>query len=132
MFSDAVLDHFQSPRNAGEMANADAEAEEENQVCGDRLHVWLRIEGEVVVEMTWRAEGCAPTDRADCHHSSADSEPVTARLGPTLSPIRRLRACAGAREPSSTAAGRLLTNTEASAPMAALSTLPAVAISWPG
>jgi NifU-like protein involved in Fe-S cluster formation len=41
------------------MAKPDAEAEEENQVCGDRLHVWLRIEGETVVEMTWKAEGCA-------------------------------------------------------------------------
>ncbi len=72
MYSDAVLDHFQSPRNAGEMAKPDAEAEEENQVCGDRLHVWLRIEGETVVEMTWKAEGCAPAIAA----ASATSELV--------------------------------------------------------
>ncbi len=83
MFSDVVLDHFQSPRNAGEMANADAEAEEENQVCGDRLHVWLRIEGEVVVEMTWKAEGCAPAIAA----ASATSELVP---GMTLSQAAQL------------------------------------------
>lgn len=60
MFSDTLLDHFQSPRNAGEMEGADAEAEDENPVCGDRLRVWLRIRDGVVVEMTWLAEGCAP------------------------------------------------------------------------
>ncbi len=83
MFSDVVLDHFQSPRNAGEMANADAEAEEENQVCGDRLHVWLRIEGEVVVEMTWKAEGCAPAIAA----ASATSELLP---GMTLTQVAEL------------------------------------------
>jgi nitrogen fixation NifU-like protein len=60
VFSEIVLDHFQSPRNVGELHDADAEAEGENPVCGDRLHVWLRLEGDIVAEMRWRAEGCAP------------------------------------------------------------------------
>lgn len=60
MFSETLLDHFESPRNTGEMEGADAEAEEENPVCGDRLHLWLRIEGERIVEVRWKAEGCAP------------------------------------------------------------------------
>ncbi len=85
MFSDAVLDHFQSPRNVGEMANADAEAEEENQVCGDRLHVWLRIEGEMVVQMTWRAEGCAPAIAA----ASATSELVPGMTLPQAAQLDR-------------------------------------------
>jgi len=60
VFSETLLDHFQSPRNAGEMAGADAEAEDENPVCGDRLHLWLRIHDGVILEATWRAEGCVP------------------------------------------------------------------------
>jgi nitrogen fixation protein NifU and related proteins len=59
-FSEDVLDHFQSPRNVGEMKHADAEAEDENPVCGDRLHMWLRIRDGVVQESTWLAQGCAP------------------------------------------------------------------------
>jgi nitrogen fixation NifU-like protein len=59
-FSEDVLDHFQSPRNVGEMEHADAEAEDENPVCGDRLHMWLRIRDGVVQESTWVAQGCAP------------------------------------------------------------------------
>lgn len=72
MFSETLLDHFQSPRNMGEIADADAEAEEENPVCGDRLHVWLRVRDGVVEEVTWRAEGCAPAIAA----ASAASELV--------------------------------------------------------
>jgi nitrogen fixation NifU-like protein len=60
VFSDTVLDHFQSPRNVGEIPNADAQAEEENPVCGDRLHVWLRVRDGTVLEMRWKADGCAP------------------------------------------------------------------------
>ena len=60
MFSQTLLDHFQSPRNVGELEAADAEAEDENPVCGDRLHIWLRVRDGVVEEARWRAEGCAP------------------------------------------------------------------------
>jgi nitrogen fixation NifU-like protein len=60
MFSETLLDHFQSPRNVGEMPDANAEAEEENPVCGDRLHLWLRIEDGRIQLASWRAEGCAP------------------------------------------------------------------------
>lgn len=60
MFSETLLDHFERPRNSGSMADADAEAEEENPVCGDRLHIWLRVRDGRIVEMTWQAQGCAP------------------------------------------------------------------------
>lgn len=60
MFSETLLEHFQSPRNLGELEDADAEAIDENPVCGDRLQVWLRIRDETVIDMRWRAEGCAP------------------------------------------------------------------------
>jgi nitrogen fixation protein NifU and related proteins len=60
MYSDILLEHFQAPRNVGEMRDADAEAEQENPVCGDRLHVWLRIKDGRVEAAKWRAQGCAP------------------------------------------------------------------------
>jgi nitrogen fixation NifU-like protein len=60
IFSPTLLDHFERPRNSGSMEGADAEAEVENPVCGDRLHVWLRIRDGVIEEMRWHASGCAP------------------------------------------------------------------------
>jgi len=83
MFSPTVIDHFDSPRNVGEIADADATWEEENPICGDRLRVWLRVDGERVAEMRWRAEGCAPAIAA----ASITSELVT---GMPLSEARML------------------------------------------
>lgn len=60
-FSETLLDHFRSPRNVGEVTDADAEAEGENPVCGDRLRISARIEHGVLCDVRWRAEGCAPT-----------------------------------------------------------------------
>jgi nitrogen fixation protein NifU and related proteins len=70
MFSETLLDHFQSPRNVGELEDADAEAEDENPVCGDQLHLWLKIKDGVIQEVKWQARGCAPAIAA----ASATSE----------------------------------------------------------
>jgi nitrogen fixation protein NifU and related proteins len=70
MFSETLLDHFQSPRNVGEIEDADAEAEDENPVCGDELHLWLRIQDSFIQDAKWRARGCAPAIAA----ASATSE----------------------------------------------------------
>lgn len=58
MFSDAVLDHFQNPRNAGELAGADAKIEVSNPVCGDVLQLAVRLEGERIVEARFLCRGC--------------------------------------------------------------------------
>ena len=58
MFSDAVLDHFQNPRNAGELPGANAIVEVSNPVCGDVLHLAVRIESERIVEARFLCRGC--------------------------------------------------------------------------
>jgi len=58
MFSHAVLDHFQKPRNAGELPGADARVEVSNPVCGDVLQLAVRIAGERIVEARFLCRGC--------------------------------------------------------------------------
>jgi nitrogen fixation NifU-like protein len=58
MFSDAVIDHFRNPRNAGELPGADAEVEVSNPVCGDVLQLAVRIDGERIVEARFLCRGC--------------------------------------------------------------------------
>jgi nitrogen fixation NifU-like protein len=58
MFSDAVLDHFRNPRNAGELADADATVEVSNPVCGDILKLAVRLENGRVVETRFLCRGC--------------------------------------------------------------------------
>lgn len=58
MFSEAVLDHFRNPRNAGELANADATVEVSNPVCGDILRLAARIQEGRIAEARFLCRGC--------------------------------------------------------------------------
>jgi nitrogen fixation protein NifU and related proteins len=58
MFSEAVLDHFKNPRNAGELPNADATVEVSNPVCGDILRLTVRRKADGVVEVRFLCRGC--------------------------------------------------------------------------
>ena len=64
MYSAELLDHFQNPRNAGELAAPDASARLENPVCGDILELALALEktgsGKRIAEIRFRAKGCVP------------------------------------------------------------------------
>jgi nitrogen fixation NifU-like protein len=58
MFSAAVLDHFQSPRNVGKLSDATAGVEVTNPVCGDVLHLSARIENGRIIEARFLCQGC--------------------------------------------------------------------------
>jgi nitrogen fixation NifU-like protein len=58
MFSEALLEHFQRPRNAGELAGATAVVEASNPVCGDVLRLAVIVEGGVVREARFLCRGC--------------------------------------------------------------------------
>ena len=58
MYSAQVLDHFQHPRNAGVVADADASVVMENPACGDTLQLTLRVSGGQIEEIRFRARGC--------------------------------------------------------------------------
>ena len=60
-YSEQVLDHFEHPRNAGELADATATAQLENPVCGDSLKMWARISDERIAEISFKAKGCVST-----------------------------------------------------------------------
>ena len=60
-YSEVFKDHIANPRNAGELPDANASAEETNPVCGDRLRLGLRIDHEKIQAVRFLAYGCAPT-----------------------------------------------------------------------
>lgn len=61
MYSAQLLDHFQNPRNAGDVADADATAEIENPACGDVLRLSLKVESGRIAEIRFKAKGCVPS-----------------------------------------------------------------------
>jgi NifU-like protein involved in Fe-S cluster formation len=60
-YSEAFKDHLAHPRNAGELADANAVAEQTNPVCGDRLRLSLRIRDNRIEAARFLAYGCPPT-----------------------------------------------------------------------
>jgi nitrogen fixation NifU-like protein len=61
MYSAQLLDHFQNPRNPGEVPDADAMAEIENPACGDVLRLTLKIKSGRIAEIRFKAKGCVPS-----------------------------------------------------------------------
>ena len=60
MYSPQLLDHFQNPRNAGELSEADATAQIENPVCGDVIRLSIKMNGDRIQEIRFKAKGCVP------------------------------------------------------------------------
>lgn len=60
MYSSQILDHFEHPRNAGEINQPDASAQVENPACGDILKLTTRIQDGRISEIRFRAKGCVP------------------------------------------------------------------------
>jgi len=58
MYSAQVLDHFQNPRNAGDVENADVHIRMENPACGDVLELSARFASDHIEEVRFRAKGC--------------------------------------------------------------------------
>jgi nitrogen fixation protein NifU and related proteins len=58
MFTETLLDHFQHPRNAGELPAANVKIEVSNPVCGDVLHLAAIIESNSIREVRFLCRGC--------------------------------------------------------------------------
>src|SRR5437868_6575759 len=60
MYSPELLDHFEHPRNPGEVNSPDASVQLENPVCGDVLKLTMRLTDGRITEIRFRAKGCVP------------------------------------------------------------------------
>ncbi len=54
-----ILDHSRAPRNHREMPDASCEAEGRNPLCGDQLHVWLKLNDGMLEDVSFIGKGCA-------------------------------------------------------------------------
>ena len=59
LYQEVILDHNKRPRNFGELPGCDHQAAGNNPLCGDRLTVFLVIEGDRVAEVSFQGSGCA-------------------------------------------------------------------------
>ncbi len=57
-YSDIVLDHFENPRNVGELASPDAVVRLEHPVCGDIMSLAVKLSDGRIGEVRFRTRGC--------------------------------------------------------------------------
>jgi len=59
LYRDVILDHNRHPRNFGRLDAADRYAEGHNPLCGDRLTLAVRMNGERIEDIRFEGRGCA-------------------------------------------------------------------------
>ena len=59
LYRDVIVDHNRQPRNFGRLDPADAHADGFNSLCGDRLTMYVNLDGERIREAKFEGSGCA-------------------------------------------------------------------------
>ena len=59
LYSDVIRERWRRPRFRGELPGANAVAEEVNPLCGDRVRMMIRLEGDIVEAARFTGDSCA-------------------------------------------------------------------------
>jgi nitrogen fixation NifU-like protein len=59
LYQDVILEHSKSPRNYRELPGANHKAEGYNPLCGDHFTLYLKLDGDVIRDITFQGSGCA-------------------------------------------------------------------------
>ena len=58
MYTEKVMDHFQNPRNVGEIENASGVGTEGNPTCGDLMTIYIKVEDNIITDVKFKTFGC--------------------------------------------------------------------------
>ena len=59
LYQEILLDHYRNPRNHGPLPGADREVDGHNPLCGDRIRLRVRLDGDRLAEVRFEGSGCA-------------------------------------------------------------------------
>ncbi len=59
LYQELIVDHSKRPRNFREVSDADRRADGHNPLCGDRVTIYLKMEGDRISDVAFRGSGCA-------------------------------------------------------------------------
>ena len=59
LYKENILDHYKNPRNFKKLKNSTNNAFLDNVTCGDEMEVFLKIENEIIKDISFEARGCA-------------------------------------------------------------------------
>ncbi len=64
LYRELILDHYQHPHNHGEIPDADVSYEDSNPLCGDRIRIDIKLQGNIVADVKFNGKGCAISQAA--------------------------------------------------------------------
>jgi len=102
LYREVILDHYKSPRGHGLIADADAQAEGQNPLCGDEVSISVKFasDGETIESIGFEGRGCAISQaatsmltelvqgRTATEVASLPREELLDEIGIPLTPIR--------------------------------------------
>lgn len=59
LYQDLILDHGRRPRNFKPLEDANRSAEGYNPLCGDKVKIYIKMDGDVVKDISFQGSGCA-------------------------------------------------------------------------
>jgi nitrogen fixation NifU-like protein len=59
LYRDVIVDHNRSPRNFRRIEPPRRDAEGHNPLCGDKLHVYVRLTNDLISDISFEGSGCA-------------------------------------------------------------------------
>jgi nitrogen fixation protein NifU and related proteins len=102
LYREVILDHYKNPRGHGVIAEADAEAEGQNPLCGDEVSIYVRFgeDNDTIDEVKFSGRGCAISQAATSmltemvqgkkatEVAALDKDELLDEIGIPLTPIR--------------------------------------------
>ncbi len=102
LYREVILDHYKNPRGHGVIAEADAEAEGQNPLCGDEVSIYVRFgeDNDTIDEVKFSGRGCAISQAATSmltemvqgkkatEVAALDKDELLEEIGIPLTPIR--------------------------------------------
>jgi nitrogen fixation NifU-like protein len=102
LYREVILDHYKNPRGHGVIAEADAEAEGQNPLCGDEVSIYVRFgeDNDTIDEVKFSGRGCAISQaatsmltemvqgRKSSEVAELDKDELLEEIGIPLTPIR--------------------------------------------
>jgi nitrogen fixation NifU-like protein len=59
LYQEVILDHYKGPRNFGVLADATGAAHGDNPLCGDKIALTIKLNGETIEDLKFKGSGCA-------------------------------------------------------------------------
>ncbi len=90
LYQDSIMQRGRAPKHGSRLAAFDAEAKGDNPMCGDRVHIFVRHDGEAIAELGFEARGCAISIASADLMAEAVAGQSDARAGEIISVVQTM------------------------------------------